>query len=203
MRLMSLISGGCPDFCVNQGGQSHFPALRPATPPARKKKPPERLCPRGAEDTIHFRERLDTGRAAGRRPAAGVLVYPKRAAYIHASGQSLRGPQEGRRRDLPRCRPIHVDYRVSSSGCFPAAFPGRRCSIHEGARIGHLSFGVKADFSCPAKKIGPPPPRDFPDLVNPRGQFHFRVDATRRCPKIGTVPRRGRAFLPKGVSRIV
>ena len=186
MRLMSLISG-----------------IAIGAAPAQK-KPPERLCPRGAEDTILFRERLDARRVAGRRPAAGVLLYPKRAAYVHASGQSLRGPQEGRRRDLPRCRPIHVDYRVSSSGRFPAAFPGRRCSIHEGGENRAFSFGVKADFSpcggkksAPRRRRGPPRPslpiqgrfaysialvQTPPLLARPKGQSPG-IEETSPCPK--------------------
>ena len=99
-----------------------------------EKKPPERLCPRGAEDTILFRERLDAPRGAGCRVhwlarangtlVAGVFLYPKRAAYFLASGGALRGPQESRRRDFPRCRPIHVDCWLFRFCMLPAAvFP--------------------------------------------------------------------------------
>ena len=79
-----------------------------------QKKPPERLCPRGAKDTLLFRERLDAPRP--RRPVAGqaaprraYLVSPKRATCFLAGGRTLRGPQAFRRRGLPRCGPIHVD----------------------------------------------------------------------------------------------
>jgi hypothetical protein len=73
-----------------------------------RKKPPETLCPRGAKDTTHSRERLDAPQsprpAPGRRGGA-LLVCPKRAAGIRANGQTLRGPQESRRDGTPGADP--------------------------------------------------------------------------------------------------
>jgi len=79
-----------------------------------RKKPPERRCPRGAEDTKLFRERLDARRAGdlGLRPSRGVeQVCPKRATSLRAVARrfAVRRQRRSIVTDTAQCRPIHVD----------------------------------------------------------------------------------------------
>ncbi len=100
-----------------------------------QKRPPERPRPRGAEDTLLFRERLDAGgrrsgrrcgssdrslRVAGRHTARGQR-NSKRPEGIHALGSRFAARRNGIRR--PRCRPVHVE---SSCSIVRARLPGRR-----------------------------------------------------------------------------
>lgn len=94
----------------------------------RKKKPPERLRPRGAEDTGLFRERLDaTPSWAEQISLGGVTRLFSEAAASSSLGRSgLRGPQEGGRlaASLPRADPS----TRGSKGCgcpWPRIFQGR------------------------------------------------------------------------------
>ena len=81
----------------------------------RRKKAPGKAASQGGKghDTVPGAiGRSET--VAGTRLRAGRSVNrwsmcPKRAACLRASGQTLRGPQDSRRRGNPRCRPIHVD----------------------------------------------------------------------------------------------
>ena len=89
----------------------------------RKKKPPERPCPRGAKDTDSSGSDWILGVAAAgiALTAAGRSCVSKRPARFHAGGGSLRGPQEGRRRGLPGCGPTHVDRLLVDSRFAPAS----------------------------------------------------------------------------------
>jgi len=78
--------------------------------PARKKRPPERSCPRGAKDNSLIRERLDAVRPGGVHQVIDrsiAAIVSERLASIHAD-YSLRGPQKANR-FASQCRPIHVD----------------------------------------------------------------------------------------------
>ena len=74
----------------------------------RKKRPPERLCPRGAEDSNLFRERLDVSRGHAIfacRDLIGYLPSPPlicEADRRHpCQRRTLRGPQESRSSTSP------------------------------------------------------------------------------------------------------
>jgi hypothetical protein len=153
------------------------PSRRMPAALARKKRPPERLCPRGAKDKTLFRERLDAARPGHRRHGAGYpiggtswmfrramggcgvhahppspggrahWVYPKRTACFLAGGCTLRGPQGSRRREIPRCRPIHVDHSAYFLPEPVPLHPDGTCGLtREAARLENLPLCVKGVF---------------------------------------------------------
>jgi hypothetical protein len=92
-----------------------------------KKRPPERPRPRGAKDTLLFRERLDRC-AAGQwgswrgQSELPLRLYSKRCVGLHACAESLRGPQEcpkGHAR--MQTRPRGTTMAFLAAGNFPAA----------------------------------------------------------------------------------
>jgi len=103
---------------------------------ARKKRPPEKLCPRGAKDTTLFRERLDAPRSSPpvflhRRILRRASVNISEAGRLHPCEQAnaSRSAESPSSREIPGADPIHVD-----------------SSLSEAARIGHFPISVKADF---------------------------------------------------------
>jgi hypothetical protein len=121
-----------------------------------QKKPPERLRPRGAEDTTLFRERLDAPRSRGLSRRVGrTPVCPKRAAHVHVSGRSLRGPQENVVAAFPGADPS--TWIVSSR---PIHWSRRTLELAlEAARIENFFPRVNGDFSKPRRIFPPGGPR--------------------------------------------
>jgi hypothetical protein len=77
--------------------------------PCKQKRPPERSCPRGAEDNLLIRERLDAqathfGKRSGSR---GDLCIPKRTANIHVGETASWSAERSAAAIRSLCRPIH------------------------------------------------------------------------------------------------
>ncbi len=116
-----------------------------------QKKLPERRRPRGAKDTLLFRERLEQTRTAphcrtsrqwqhraGRLPPSGCF---RSAPLRPCCGRTLRGPQE-RRWSAPRCGPSHVD---GSRFCLAVGCPAALCST-DGAEFTEFRFSRQEHF---------------------------------------------------------
>ncbi len=119
-----------------------------------KKKPPERLCPRGAEDTILFRERLDAWPPCRTRRLQGRSTRPRRAFCMSEACRlhPCKRPNASRPAGWSPSRHAQVQAHPRGSvACFGMdavrqGFLAVTCNIHEAARIGHFRFGVKAGF---------------------------------------------------------
>ena len=122
-------------------------AREKAVTSARKKRPPEKMGPRGAKDAIRFRERLDA--LSGRLAHAGmqaVLVKrhsrrrmwvrwasrcAKRTARIHAGGERSVVRRKSLRLFLMQTLPIGLQCLVGAANS-----PQRLiCCTHEAGRI--------------------------------------------------------------------
>ncbi len=153
----------------------HRHLTRHARPAARKKRPPERPRPRGAKDTLLFRERLEGAQAAATRPetpggqrrpegchagaAPATCVYSKRPAWasVPAAGASRSaGTRRLRRRSPMQTRPrgTCVAYRVRPDR--PAGVTCKSCGRENRifAPMGQGRFAAKFFTAHPQIRYG-------------------------------------------------
>ena len=107
--------------------------------PSRKKKPPERLRPRGAEDTILFRERLDGAPSLAEQIGRFVgepVIFRSRRLERPCGRTVLRGPQEGGPSSSQPAFPVQTRPRVDRKD---ADVPGQEFTLAEWVSACRLS----------------------------------------------------------------
>ncbi len=186
-RFAGLVYSGPPPFLRRF---RTFFALRRAlvacAHPERKKRPPERSCPRGAEDNLLIRERLDaTGMLRWREHTRGRQVF-RSVLSTSMSTKALRGPQnEWLACPSSPCRPIHcgsinLAIHHSVGRGLPLAFPCPLARVanhltHVGGRIGISPTRVKGGFRGREKPHSARENTVFPALFRPSAGTHDSV----------------------------
>jgi len=126
--------------------KTRLPAL-PRTGGAQK-KPPERPRPRGAEDTIRFRERLDRSQPAQRARLPGQSGRPVDVTEAHREASVPAATRfSGRRHTASAGGPDADPFSMGSPWLPAAARPWAALRLtREAARIWNLAFRVKGGF---------------------------------------------------------